>query len=263
MRRRLLVVPLVIAMSSCHRNAPPCEVGSELSSRFTVAATPPYVLRVAPLARVAAVGPLYTTANHAVEPAALEQAGIMLAVMLRHRPDVAERLRMAGAVTVVVGRDEHVCDLPYFADLKGTSSCDATGGLGGTPKRPYTACSERNILRMPDDHFGRGSRPSGENVCVHELAHGIMNIGVTDEERKAIRERYSAALREGLWAGDFAMKNDNEFFAEMSQAYYCANPKVPAFQHGHAVNCAASLRTYDPTTYSLLDGLYREPADLE
>jgi hypothetical protein len=214
------------------------------------------------MARVVAIGPLYTTGSEAVQSAALEQAGTMLAVMLRNRPDVAARLRGAGALIVVIGRDEHVCDLPYFTDLRGTSSCDATGGLGGTMSRPFTACSERNLLKLRSDAFGRGWRRSGENVCVHELGHVIMNIGLTDDERRAIRERYDLAIRAGLWAGDFATKNPDEFFAEMSQAYFCANPQIPAFQHHHAANCPSNLQAYDPETAALLESLYGGPADL-
>jgi hypothetical protein len=253
----------VAGIGACWPSASHHQINSDLSPKLIVTATPVYTPKVTLLARVVAVGPLYTTGNEAVQIGALEQAGTMLGVMLRNRPDVAQSLRSAGAVTVVVGRDEHVCDLPYFADLRGTSSCDATGGLGGTQNRPTTACSERNILRMRDDPFGRGSRSNGENVCVHELAHAIMNIGLTDNDRGAIRDRYEVALRDNLWAGDFAAKNPDEFFAEMSQAYFCANPKVPAFLHPHAVNCAASLRTHDPTTYALLESLYRGPADLQ
>jgi serralysin len=134
--------------------------------------------------------------------------------------------------------------------------------LGGVPNRPATACSEKNVLKMREDGYGRGSRPDGENVCVHELAHAIMNIGLSEEDRRTIRERYRASVQEQLWAGDFATKNADEFFAEMSQAYFCANPQVPAFLHVHGINCAVNLGAYDPATFALLEGIYRGSADL-
>ena len=208
------------------------------------------------------LGPLYTTSATEVPVAALEHAGTMLSIMLRHRPDVVETLQAAGALTAVFGRSQSVCDLPYFSDLKGTRTCQEPGGLGGVPGRPATACSEKNVLKQPDDPFGRGTRTDGENVCAHELAHTIMNVGLTDEERLAIRKRFEAALQEGLWKGDFALENADEFFAEMSQTYFCANPEVSAFLHTHGINCAEELQAYDPSTFSLIDGIYREFADL-
>ena len=212
--------------------------------------------------QVSFLGPLYATGATEVPVAALEDAETMLAVMLRHRRDVVETLQAAGALTAVFGRDQTVCDLPYFSDLSGQPICeDATGGLGGVPGRPATACSERNVLKQTDDPFGRGTRDDGENVCVHELAHTIMNVGLTDAERFAIQERFVAVLSEGLWVGDFALVHVDEFFAEMSQTYFCANPEIPTFLH-RGTNCAAELQAYDPLTFSLIDGIYRRPADL-
>ena len=208
------------------------------------------------------LGPLYATSASEVPVAALEHAGTMLSIMLRHRPDVVETLQAVGTLTAVFGRSQTVCDLPYFSDLKGTPTCLEPGGLGGVPTRPATACSEKNVLKQADDPFGRGTRRDGENVCVHELAHTIMNVGLTDEERFAIQKRFEEALQEGLWKGDFALENADEFFAEMSQTYFCANPEVSAFLHSHGINCAAELQAYDPGTFRLIDGIYRESVDL-
>jgi hypothetical protein len=130
------------------------------------------------------------------------------------------------------------------------------------PGRPVTACSEKNVLGYPEDEFGRGTRADGENVCVHELAHTIMNLGLTEPERTKIRSRYDRVKGTQRWEGDFAMENADEFFAEMTQAYFCANPEVPAFLHNQGVNCAAELRRYDPQTFNLLDEIYRGAADL-
>ena len=180
--------------------------------------------------------------------------------MLRERPDLSEILRSAGALTVVFSRDQNPCDLPYFSDLQG-KPCQSPGGLGGVPLRPATACSEKNLLRLPEDEFLRGT-PEGENTCVHELAHTIMNVALMQTERDAIQTRYEAAREDGLWEGDFALTNADEFFAEMSQAYFCANPEIPVFLHTHGINCANELESYDPTTFTLIDSIYGRPVDL-
>jgi hypothetical protein len=213
--------------------------------------------------QVSAVGPIYTTGSSLVSPIALEEAALMLLTMLAHRPDIVQRLRSAGALTAVFAAAEEICDLPYFAPLAGTPLCsNSPGGRGGVPGRPATACSEMNVLGLPGDEFGRGSRPDGENVCVHEIAHTIMNIGLLESDRAKIRARYDKVKQGRKWAGDFALENADEFFAEMSQVYFCANPDIPAFLHQYGINCAAELRSYDLPTYDLVNDIYRGAADL-
>jgi alpha-glucosidase len=214
------------------------------------------------LARVNSAGPLYVTGAEAVPPAALAEASRILAAMLRHRPDVALKLRAEGALIAVFARAQNVCDLPYFADLMGKAVCTAaSGGLGGVPVRPVTACSEKVLLRQPDNPFGWGQRPDGEEVCSHEIAHLIMNVGLSDAERARIRARYAAVRDEGLWKDTFALTNADEFFAEMSQSYFCTNPPIPTHLH-NGVNCAGALRAYDLATAALMDSIYKGTADL-
>ena len=116
----------------------------------------------------AGIGPLCVTGSEQVPQRALEEAGRLLDVMLTQRGDVSAELRSVGALTAVFGRNEGVCDLPYFsaplADCFSAplADCSAQGGLGGVPGNPVTACSERNVLSQPDDPFRRG-RPDGEN----------------------------------------------------------------------------------------------------
>jgi hypothetical protein len=99
-------------------------------------------------------------------------------------------------------------------------------------------------------------------VCVHELAHTIMNVGLSDEERSRIRHRYHVAALTNLWTGDYAPEDADEFFAEMSPSYFCANPAGLRRQHSHVANCAGALAAYDPESYALLKEIYRGSADL-
>ena len=212
--------------------------------------------------QVSTVGPVCITASSQVPPRALVETGRMLETMLANRGDIGRQMRDVGALTAVFGRTESVCDLPYFRDLVGSASCLAEGGLGGVPGRPATACSEKNVLMQPDDPFGRGSRPDGENVCVHELAHTIMNVGLSSEVRRRIRARFNDPDTKELWRGDYALENADEFFAEMTQAYFCANPEVPGFLHTHGINCADELHSYDTVTYGLIDSIFGGAADI-
>lgn len=233
--------------------------------------TPDYQPYKPLIEQVVPAGPVYVTSSTAVADCALLDAGYMLQLMLRNRADVASVLRDSGTLTGVFGLNESVCDLPYFSDLRqlDPEKCDARGGLGGVIGRYATACSEANLLKDPADPYGRGARPDGENVCVHELGHTIMNIGLSDLDRVAIRQRFDAVKIDGrLWTQDlsgnptFALTNADEFWAEMTQTYFCANPGVSAFLH-NGINCADQLQQYDLETFQLVDGIYRGAADLQ
>ena len=215
------------------------------------------------MAQVSTVGPVCVTGSSRVPPRALDEAGRMLQTMLANRSDVGAQLRLVGALTAVFGRTENVCDhLPYFSDLAGSASCRAEGGVGGVPGRPATACSEKNVLKQGDDPFGRGSRADGENVCVHELAHTVMNVGLSNRDRRQIESRFNEGDTKELWRGDYALENADEFFAEMTQVYFCANPEVPSYLHTHGINCAGELDDYDRATYDLIHGIFRGAADI-
>lgn len=229
--------------------------------------TPPQASAYAPYkalyASADAAGSLYVTATPGVRPPALAEARRQLDAMLRYRPDVVASLRAAGALIAVFAEAESVCDLSYFDDLQDRSICaSAPGGVGGVPGRPVTACSERNLLQLASDPYGRGTRENGENVCVHEIAHLIMNVGLSDAERSEIRAQYARAKASGVWGSDYAMQNADEYFAEMSQAYFCTNPEVPTYLHAAGVNCPYRLQQKDPESFALMERLYRGSTDL-
>lgn len=233
----------------------------------TATATPTglsYIPYQSLMAEVLKTGPVYVTADASVPMAALNDAAIMLATMLRHRPDVITILDDEGAIIAIFGRTETVCSLPYFSIFHGTDVCTSryAGGAGGTFSLPVTACSEKNVLKEPDDPYGRGTEPFGQNVCVHELAHTIMDVGLNEADRERIEARYEAAKSAGLWAGDYAMTDSNEFFAEMSQAYFSAAPAVPIDTNHYGINGPASLKRYDPATFALIDSIYHGSSNL-
>lgn len=236
---------------------------SEASQNFVIvdSVAPEYLPYANLMQQITGVGPLYATGSSIVNPVALEEASRMLEVMLAHRRDILDRLQAAGSLIAVFAPSEEACDLPYFSALSGPVCEGAAGGLGGTPGRPATACSERNVLAYPDDPYGRGL-VRGENVCVHELAHTIMNVGLTEADRQRIRTRFDRVKTTRRWQGDYSMESVEEFFAEMSQIYFCANPEIPTPLHTHGVNCAQELKGYDPQTFQLLEDIYLHAADL-
>lgn len=218
------------------------------------------------LAKVVTNGPVDVTGDQSVPDAALSAANKILQAMLQHRPDIVTTLRNEGTFTVVASRNEHICDLPYFSQY-GSSLCQqyGEGGAGGTLDHPITACDEKNLLAEPDDLYQRGRGVFSQNICVHELAHTIMNVGLSQTDRDRIISRYQVAKQEGLWAaGDYAMTNEFEFWAVMSQFYFWAGPNStysPTFTH--VANGPDALKQYDPATFALIDSIYRGSTNLQ
>ena len=230
--------------------------------------TPRHILKYQPfqplLAKVVANGPVYVTGDQSVPDAALNAANKILQAMLQHRPDIAAILRQYGAFTIVSSRTERICDLPYFSQYN-SYLCQlyGEGGAGGVTEHPITACDEKNLLAEPGDAYQRGKDTLGQNICVHELAHTIMNVGLSQTDRGLILARYLAARQEGLWTGDYAMTNEQEFWAVMSQFYFSAGPGsayTPAFNH--VANGPDALKQYDPATYALLNSIYQGSSNL-
>ncbi len=230
--------------------------------------TPQYTPFAPLLAQVVALGPVYVTGDRSVPTEALRDAGAILTIMLQHRPDIGVVLRENGVFTVVASRSQQICDLPYFAQYKNdTSLCNALGegGAGGTRTNPVTACDEQNLLAEPSDPYDRYDRSPGsysQNICVHELAHTIMNVGLPQADRNRIEARYLQVRQAGLWTGDYAMTNDMEFWAVMSQFYFWAGPERPYSAFNHVPNGPDALKQYDPETFALLDSIYRGSANL-
>ena len=123
------------------------------------------------------------------------------------------------------------------------------GGMGGNP----TSCAEENLLGYP------GTRYFGENILVHEFAHGIMDIGIRradPELLRKIRDAYKAAMDKGLWKGHYASTNANEYWAEGTQTWFWSNYE---YKDGETtVMTPDDLKGYDPTLYDLLSQVYAD-----
>lgn len=252
-----LNLPLVATASPAHR------------ATATPGGLTPKYAPFAPLqAQVVPIGPVYVTADATVPAQALRDAGVVLTIMLKHRPDIGNTLRQYGVFTVIASRSQRICDLPYFVQYKNdTALCNALGegGAGGTTTNPVTACDEQNLLGEPGDPYDRYDRSPGsysQNICVHELAHTIMNVGLSQAERNRIEARFLAVRQTGLWTGDYAMTNAMEFWAVMSQFYFQAGPEHPYSAFHHIPNGSVALKRYDPQTFALLDSIYQGSANL-
>jgi hypothetical protein len=180
--------------------------------------------------------------SHAsVDDRALLAARRKLESMLRSLPAVRANLAAAGAELHIIGAAQGTSDLPENRHFKGrlfegTLTLDErTRGIGGL----LASCGEENLLGLAPDRY------RGRDICTHEFAHAVYAIGMDEATHRLFAERYAAAKEHGLWRGLFAETNADEFFAELSMAYFGADGE------------ADHLARRDPNTFALMDRFYR------
>jgi hypothetical protein len=122
-------------------------------------------------------------------------------------------------------------------------------GLGGNP----TTCAEENLLGYP------GTRYFGENIFVHEFAHGIMGVAIRTADSALyaeIQAAYKEAMAKGLWKNHYASTNANEYWAEGTQTWFWSNYE---YKDGETrVQTPEDLQRYDPKLYELLSRVYAD-----
>lgn len=196
--------------------------------------------------------------------------------MLAKRPDLREAMVGRGMRVIVMAQSESTTDLPEQSDWKKPAPDDPrltrderehyeerigrltdqeywnrrARGMGGNP----TSCAEENLLGYP------GTRYFGENILVHEFAHGIMDIGIRradPELDREIRATYREAMEQGLWKDHYASTTANEYWAEGTQTWFGSNYEFTT-EEGRRVMSPDDLRDYDPKLYDLLSRVYAD-----
>jgi alpha-glucosidase len=175
-------------------------------------------------------------------------------MMLRDIPAARSRLIARGAELHIIGRNEVTSDLPEFRSQRGVVFADRgrlwtidtrTRGKGGLK----ASCGEENLLRLPSDRY------RGQDICVHEFAHDVMNVGFTNAQRARIRVRHVAARDAGLWPGSYTISDAMEYWAELSMWYFGGRGDR-RMQGPPPADGPEGLRAYDPKGFELLDELY-------
>lgn len=193
------------------------------------------------LPRTLAAGPVLVRGTAEASPDALAAARDRVERLLARAPTVAANLARDHVEAHLFGRHEVVTDLPELRHLRGTRVAGVDFDHryhGGRAYGRTVACGEENLLHAPSDPY-----PRGYEVCTHELAHLVFDIGLDGRTRLAVARRYRDAVDgEELWAGTYAAQDVSEFFAELSMKY---------------VHAREALEAKDPETFALLDRIYR------
>lgn len=194
--------------------------------------------------------------------------------MLSKRPDIRKGLIDKGGRVLIIAHSEGEMDLPERRDWKKPAkddrrltpgereNYDKPGGIGSMDARTYwnqrargmggtlTSCAEENLLGYA------GTRYYGENILVHEFSHNIMStIRTVDPQLyAAIGAAYEAAKSKGMYAGQYAINTEAEYWAEGTQWWFGSN--FPFTDGGLTLKSARDLKQYDPTLYALLEQVY-------
>lgn len=163
--------------------------------------------------------------------------------------DLEQSLADAGAYVVIVPAGKTVLDMPEFRCLRGQEAtalegvCGVADAAGGFP---IATVEERDLLG------DRRGPCRGLNILFHELGHLVDTWALGPQDYFDVRYLYADAMAAGMYAGEYAATNSNEYFAEGTQAFFASVD--PAGRRDREW-----LRRYDPGLYDLLAAVYGEP----
>jgi len=192
-----------------------------------------------------------------VDPEALTAAQSLINKMLRNRPDLAETMRLNKADLAIIPKNFYITSLPDFVCFAGQKDSNGSlfdsfvvRGQGGVVSHPTTATSEENFFRKRPEKL-RSDRLLNdgfrcEDIAVHEFAHAIMNLGFSKLEKDQWNEIYLKAKEQNTFPNAFAMKNADEYWAELSQSFFGVNNEIND----------KDFRSKDPQAYLFLKAVY-------
>lgn len=162
--------------------------------------------------------------------------------------DLEKPLAEAGAYVVIVPAGKSVLDMPEFRCLRGQDAavlrgvCGVADAAGGFP---IATVEERDLLG------DRRGPCRGLNILFHELGHLVDAWALGPQDYFDVRYLYADAMGAGMYAGEYAATNSDEYFAEGTQAFFASVD--PAGRRDREW-----LRRYDPRLFELLSAVYGE-----
>jgi len=196
---------------------------------------------------------LLIVGSEKVSPYALREVAYLAKRMLANRPDVLEKLAETKMYVCVMAYNEMQTDLPECRNMSSWWDKRARG-LGGRP----VSCGEENQLCFEGDPY------RGENIFIHEFAHGLHGAfaGLDPEFNTRLRALHEQAKETGRFRG-YGMGNFGEFWAEGVQSWFDCNRNGglealgPDGEHLCQINTREQLKEHLPALAELLDEAFR------
>ncbi len=174
--------------------------------------------------------------------------------MVSLRDDVRQALISSRMRFTLIAANEELSSIPEVNASFGTSLNWRARGLGGLIP---TVCAEENILCQVSVDLWRG-----ENICVHEYAHTMMDWGLAAVDPTAssrLDSAYQAAQASGDFANTYAIDSPGEFWAEGVQDWYNSNlESIPADGVHNSINTREELLQASPALHDLIAELIPE-----
>jgi alpha-glucosidase len=217
----------------------------------------------------------FTVLGRRASNEALLHANETIRRMFAYRHDILKALIADGVRLVVLGRDEHVYDLPEYQKLSDPKSIDALSRyLTYTPQLRLLVVGEENVLANPRDMY------VGDNQVIRVFADAIYRVTGTrpvdpDFENRPrgiwqqyelrvqrLDERFDARLKDlfeqataaGKWQGTAAVADRAAYWIEGVLAYFDALGHDDAPNDAaHQIDTREKLREYDPDLFDLVD----------
>lgn len=211
------------------------------------------------------------TPTSAYEKRVIEEFTVLLHPDLREHPkDLEEALAEVTKQLHAIGRVVPAKPLAELRKVRIWLEWDSPGGSAAQFHPLHAADWLRTRGQNPDKaggvdvnharHFIDWSQRAEPWLVMHELAHAYHNL-VLGARHEGIRTAYQQAVERKLYESvahvnggkrkAYALTNDQEYFAELTEAYFGRNDFFPFDR--------ADLEKHDPVGYRLLREIWGEP----
>jgi alpha-glucosidase len=216
----------------------------------------------------------FTVIGRQASDEAMLKANDTIRKMFAYRHDILKALIADGVKLVVLGKNEHIYDLPEYKSMKDIKDFDALSRmLYYSPEAKLLVVGEENVLANPADPDGgdnqvirvfanalyqvTGTRPVDPNwnnrgfaVQQYEMRVKRMDVGF-DEKLKTL---YDKAMEASKWKGTAAVENRTAYWTEGVLAYFDALGQDAAPNDApHPINTRELLKDYDPGLFDLVN----------
>ena len=186
-------------------------------------------------------GGLPVVGSARVSDAAIREAAWVVQHMLVARSELLRAMGENNTRLAVMAYNEYTTDIPEHRSLTPRVYWDRRArGLGATPEAPAVSCAEEILLCFPGDPYAT------ENICVHEFAHAIHEMGMSKLDPTfdtRLEQAYERAMNGKLWQQTYAAVNRHEYWAEGTQSWFDNNRANDALHND--VDTREELKQYD------------------
>lgn len=206
--------------------------------------------------------------------AAMLKANDIIRKIFAYRHDILKAMINDGVKLVVLGKGEHISELPEYRKLADGKGVDVLARyLEYSPEMKLLVVGEENVLADPADPMNGDSRVVRVFAkAIHSVAGTravdpgwdqrpgqvwqqyelrLKRIDVQFDQR--IDELHKAALAAGKWKGTTAVHDRVEYWATGVTAYFDAvGQEMSPADAPHGITTREALKTYDPDLFALV-----------